>query len=220
LQHHFVFLINALAEAGQGSMRAALSLTDQAIAFGQGAVTQNAVLQMLGTLAKGDLANLLSLSLNASKDSVKAALLTHLESLSKFNPNFEQALLDMAEMVFHIAEFQLWQKWPQDLYTEEDIERLAQLAGQLSADQVQVAYQLLLRGVEDIQLVPKTQVAFEMTLMRLITFVGQFQSTGAVTPAPRSMEIQQQPAPEISVAEKPSETVIAEAVEEKKKART
>lgn len=156
--------LELVARAGEGSMRDALSLLDQAIAFGEGQVAADGVQSMLGTVSEARRLDLLEQI--ADGDGVK--LLAHVSSLDAFAPDYEALLGDMLGILHAMA---LVQTVPEvDDLAIADAERLRALAARVPAADVQLYYQIALLGRRDMPLVPNPRQAFEMTLLRMMAF--------------------------------------------------
>ncbi|MDZ7737159.1 MAG: DNA polymerase III subunit gamma/tau C-terminal domain-containing protein [Gammaproteobacteria bacterium] len=152
-----------LARAADGSLRDALSLMDQAIAFGDDHVAEAPVREMLGTLDSGALLDLLDRL--AAADG--AGILERAGRLAEQQHDYAAALAEIAGYLFRIAVIQTIDSDP-----EEDMasERLRELAGRISAEDVQLYYQIALQGRRDLAMTPDPRIGFEMTLVRMLAF--------------------------------------------------
>lgn len=178
--------LEKLAKAADGSLRDALSLLDQAIAFGQGTITAHDTDAMLGSIAQDDLLPLLEAL--ALQDSKKAfAILTLLADCS---PDFNQVLEELISLFHQIAIIQIV---PDTATTDET---LLQLAKNFAPEDVQLYYQIALLGRRDLAIAPSPQQGFEMTILRMLAFkpdIGITQKT--VTPALQLDPVQPPPVP-------------------------
>ena len=157
--------LNLIARAAQGSMRDSLSLLDQAIAHGIGKVADESVRAMLGVVDAGYLLTLLESV--AAKDG--KALLAQAEALQAQGLSFESALQDLASLLHRVA---LAQTLPDAIADDEsERDRLLALAAALSAEDVQLFYQIVLRGRADLTLAPDEFAGFMMTLLRMLAFL-------------------------------------------------
>ncbi len=163
--------IDVLARAADGSLRDGLSLLDQAIAHGGGALAAADVHAMLGTVERAKVRMLLDIL--AGGDG--AALLDEIERIASFAPDFAQVLDELAALLHRI---QLLQLIPGA--AGEDDAALLGLAGRLKAEDVQLWYQMAVTGRRDLPLAPTPRVGFEMTLLRMLAFVP----AGTVATAP------------------------------------
>ncbi|WJG08009.1 DNA polymerase III subunit gamma/tau [Aliiglaciecola sp. LCG003] len=153
-----------LSRAAQGSMRDALSLTDQAIAQGNGQVTNQIVTDMLGLMDKGQVIKLVH-SLFSNKASEVMALV---EALSQQAADYEQVLGEMMSLLHQVA---LTQFVPEACKLETVSARAVyQLSKMLAPEQVQLNYQIALQGKKDIAFAADARVGLEMTLLRMMAF--------------------------------------------------
>ena len=185
--------LRVLAKAAQGSMRDALSLTDQAIAYAAGIVSEEAVRGMLGTLDDAYLVRILD-SLIA-KDG--AALLATANEMGERSMSFSLALADLSSLLQKIAAAQVvpesvLEDWPE----AGDIRRLAQ---SLSKEEVQLFYQISITSRPDLSLAPDEQTGFAMTLLRMLAFRPGSETVraggGTVPPLPSATPRPSTPAP-------------------------
>ena len=153
-----------LARAAAGSMRDALSLLDQAIAYGLGAVEEHGVRAMLGAVDRRHLFALLA-HLAAHDGS---ALLAEAEQLAAQGSSLDTALGELAVVLQHIA---LAQTVPTAIDNDEpERDSLFALAELIPAEDVQLYYQIVLLGRRDLPLAPDDYAGFTMTLLRLLAF--------------------------------------------------
>jgi len=156
-----------LGRAADGSMRDALSLTDQAIAFGQGNLVVDQVASMLGVLDHQHLLGLLRALVNHSPSELMAVVAT----LAEQAPDFAAVLQDLASLLHRLT---LAQVIPDALPQDQlDREELIQLAVSLPAEEVQLYYQLAIEGRRDLPLAPDPRTGLEMTLLRMLAFRPQ-----------------------------------------------
>lgn len=156
--------LSLLAKAAQGSMRDALSLSDQAIAYGDGVLQADMVQQMLGTLDHRQLYQILSLL--AARDGV--ALMQQIGSLAELSPDYDQLHVELASLLHRTA---MWQLLGQQTEPEaNDAEELQSLAEQIPPEEIQLYYQITLNGRKELPLAPDGRSALEMTLLRMLAF--------------------------------------------------
>jgi DNA polymerase-3 subunit gamma/tau len=168
--------LNEIARAADGSMRDALSLLDQAIAYGGGRVETVEVREMLGTIDRDRVAALLQ----ALADGDGEALLARIESLAEQSPDFAGVLAELNSLLHRIA---LVQQIPAALDESlGDGEVVRALAAQLSPEAVQLYYQIGILGRRDLPLAPEPRSGFEMVLLRMLAFRPAGHA-GAVTTA-------------------------------------
>ena len=165
-----------LARAAQGSMRDALSMLDQAIAFGEGTVSESSVRIMLGAIDQGYLYDLLDAL--ARKDGSQMLMLA--DAMEARSLSFDAALQDLAALLHQLA---LAQTVPQAI--SEDLpehERIFTLAKTFTPEEIQLFYQIALHGRSDLSLAPDEYAGFTMTLMRMLAFVPGDVADGARKP--------------------------------------
>ena len=156
--------IRLIAHAAEGSVRDALSLLDQAIAYGGDGVRTEDIHAMLGTLGKNHVFSLLhalgSMDANALLDTIK--------QLAEYTPDYDQVLADLLRVLQQLA---LAHVAPDTLaLVPNEREELQALTQQLSPEDVQLFYQIALTGRRDLPLAPTAHVGFEMLLLRMLTF--------------------------------------------------
>jgi DNA polymerase-3 subunit gamma/tau len=156
--------LRVLAKAAQGSMRDALSLTDQAIAYAAGKVSEEAVRGMLGTLDDAYLIRILD-SLIA-KDG--ATLLAIANEMGERSMSFSLALADLSSLIQKIAAAQIvpesvLEDWP-------EAAEIRRLASALTKEEAQLFYQISITSRPDLSLAPDEQTGFAMTLLRMLAF--------------------------------------------------
>ena len=153
-----------LGRAADGSMRDALSLTDQAIAFSEGNLSEAAVSTMLGSVDRAEVFGLLQ-ALSARDG---PALHQQVQDIAAFAPDF-MALLDELLAVLH--RLAIAQVIPEGIDNSfGDREQLERLSSQVSKEEVQLFYQIGLIGKRDLPLAPDPQIGFEMVLIRMLAF--------------------------------------------------
>jgi DNA polymerase III subunit gamma/tau len=156
--------LQLLAQAGDGSLRDALSLLDQLLAFGNGSAKEDAARAMLGTvdreytlklvehLAAGDL----------------GALMRYAESIEQYAPDHEHVLQELASLFERIALQQAIPDYPGDEL--HDPQLLQSLGARISAADVQLYYQAAITGRRDLQYAPDARAGFRMSLLRMLAF--------------------------------------------------
>ena len=158
-----------LGRAAEGSMRDALSLTDQAISFGEGQIREGDVASMLGTVDRGRVFQL-AIALAESNAADTMALVAQ---MAEHAVDFNNLLADLIGLIHRIA---LAQAVPDAVDNSQgDKEQVMTLAGAMSSSMVQLMYQIALTGKRDLPLAPDPRSGMEMTLLRMINFapVGQ-----------------------------------------------
>jgi DNA polymerase III subunit gamma/tau len=165
--------LNLVARAAQGSMRDALSLLDQAIAYSSGKVDEALVRTMLGAIDQGYLFDLLQ-TLRAGDG---AGLLRIADDMAIRSIAFEAALQDLATLLHRLA---LAQTIPNAIQDDEpDRARLLELAQQFTPEEIQLNYQIVIHGRNEINLAPDEYAGFTMTLLRMLAFAPQGAAASA-----------------------------------------
>ncbi|MGU5698569.1 DNA polymerase III subunit gamma/tau [Aeromonas allosaccharophila] len=154
----------ALAKAADGSMRDALSLTDQALAHGNGSVRLESVLAMLGTLDHRHLHQLLEAILRQDAPATMAKI----TEIATLGPDFDQLHAELEGLLHRIAMAQLLPASVQEQGADAD--SLLQLAQAMSPEEVQLCYQIVLGGRKDLPWAPDGRTALEMTCLRMLAF--------------------------------------------------
>ncbi|WP_338886756.1 DNA polymerase III subunit gamma/tau [Aeromonas rivipollensis] len=154
----------ALAKAADGSMRDALSLTDQALAHGNGSVRLESVLTMLGTLDHHHLHQLLEAILRQDA----SATMAKITEIATLGPDFDQLHAELEALLHRVAMAQLLPASVQEQGADADA--LLQLAGAMSPEEVQLCYQIVLGGRKDLPWAPDGRTALEMTCLRMLAF--------------------------------------------------
>lgn len=195
--------LNLVARAAAGSMRDALSLMDQAIAYSSGKVDESLVRTMLGAIDQGYLFDLLQL-LRAGDG---AGLLRIADDMAIRSIAFEAALQDLATLLHRIA---LAQTIPQAIPDDEpERARLMEMAQQFTPEEIQLDYQIAIHGRNEIDLAPDEYAGFTMTLLRMLAFAPQSANVHATPAAPRPAPTT--PAPRQAVEPAPTRPVAAAA---------
>jgi DNA polymerase-3 subunit gamma/tau len=153
-----------LGRAAAGSMRDALSLTDQAIAFGSGRLAEGEVRSMLGSV---DLSFVYRL-LEALARSEPAAILEIVEQMAEHAPDFEGSLDELISLLHRVAVAQVVPDAIDNSWG--DAARVGELARSMTAEDAQLFYQVALNGKRDMAIAPDPRGGFEMTLLRMVAF--------------------------------------------------
>lgn len=196
--------LRLIGQAAQGSMRDALSLTDQAIAYSGGNVSEDAVRGMLGAIDQQYLVRLLdALAANDGAGMVAVA-----DELAARSLSYASALGDLAGLLSQIAMAQRIPGLPvDDTPLAEDIRRLA---GLFSPDAVQLFYSIALHSRPELALAPDEYAGFVMACLRMLAFAGEPQelvampSPGPVSAAPGASPGRRQASSTASAATRPA----------------
>ncbi|HEY7787603.1 MAG TPA: DNA polymerase III subunit gamma/tau, partial [Casimicrobiaceae bacterium] len=162
-----------IAHAAQGSLRDALSLLDQAIAFGAGEVREEAVRTMLGAVDRDYLYRLLDALI--ANDGV--ALLAEADDLARRGLAPALALEGLAGLLHRIAVAQIVADAAANF---DDADRVRAFARQFSAEATQLAYQIAIQGRDDLNLAPDETTGFAMTLLRMLAFAPSETAEGSL----------------------------------------
>ncbi|HRX69767.1 MAG: DNA polymerase III subunit gamma/tau [Gammaproteobacteria bacterium] len=172
--------LQLVARAGDGSMRDALSLLDQAIAFGGGQVETAAVSAMLGSIDRRQVTGLLEKL--AANDA--PGLLQQIAALDEHAPNYAMVLAELLSLLQRVALVQVVPDAPLDdeVADPEEVRRLAEI---VPPEDVQLFYQIALLGRRDLPLAPDPHSGFEMALLRMLCFrPATLETAVAVSPGP------------------------------------
>ena len=154
-----------LGQAADGSMRDALSLTDQAISFGDNQVKEEEVRAMLGTIGHAEVYSIIHTI--AAEDG--AGLLARVAQLAEYNPDYEALLNDILAALHRIA---IAHAVPDSVDNSQGDQELILTASQLLAPEaIQLLYQIGLIGQRDLPLAPTQRIGLEMILLRMMSFV-------------------------------------------------
>ncbi len=160
--------LRLLARAARGSMRDALSLTDQAIAFGNGQLQEAGVRQMLGSVDRSHVLQMV----RALTDGDGAAVVAQVNDLRLQGVSAATTLEDMAMILQRMAVMQLVPSMAQD-GDDPDTQGLAALAQAMPPEETQLLYSLCLHGRAELGLAPDEYAALTMVLLRLLAFKPQ-----------------------------------------------
>jgi DNA polymerase-3 subunit gamma/tau len=154
----------SLGRAADGSMRDALSLTDQAVGHGGGSITESDVISMLGTIERHFVVDICIAM--ASQNGEK--LLSSVGQMAEHSPDYDAALGDVLSIWHQVA---ILQTVPEALDRGiSHFDELANLAETVSREDVQLFYQICLLGRKDLPLAPEQRAGFEMVMLRAMAF--------------------------------------------------
>lgn len=187
--------LKLLSRAADGSMRDGLSLLDQAIVYGNGAVRNDDVNAMLGTVAQQPIKQILT----ALAEGNAAAILDQIHEIAHLTPDFGDVLQQILQVLHRIA---LVQQMPGAIDHDFDADMITDLANKLTTEDVQLYYQIALIGQRDLDLAPDPRSGFEMILLRMLTFRPISIATTPTQPAQR----EQPPASPTPTVYQPAQT--------------
>ena len=174
--------LDIIADAARGSMRDALSVVDQAISFGGGRVGAEDVAALLGTVRRDEVSALLG----ALADADRQRLLHCADELAERNADFADVLAGMQRALHDIAMAQT--------VGGEVAASVAPFVEQMSPEDVQLFYEIALRGSRDLQFAPDPRVGFEMTLIRMLVFAPETVRSGGKRAVARARQATDPPA--------------------------
>lgn len=163
-----------IAQAADGSVRDALSLLDQAIAYGQGKIQASEVEAMLGRFSPSRLYDLLGALASGQGDQI----FNHVEALAEYVPDYSYVLGELLSLFHQVAMLQTVDKI--SLGEVHDEERLREFATAIPVQDIQLWYQIGLLGRRDLPFAPDHRQALEMTLIRMLAFKPVVGSVGGV----------------------------------------
>jgi DNA polymerase-3 subunit gamma/tau len=170
--NHLKFIMNAenlkfedealskIADFGNGSMRDALSLLDQSISYGNGNVKETDLKAMLGLVSHNEIVQLASLVINRDAGQV----LSFIKELAHKGENLTNTLKDLTSLFHKIATTQVLND------TKQVSSEINELSSVISAQDLQLYYQIAINGQKDMHHSPSEQIGLEMTLLRMIAF--------------------------------------------------
>ncbi|MBT8134074.1 MAG: DNA polymerase III subunit gamma/tau, partial [Gammaproteobacteria bacterium] len=174
---HNVVALQLIAEAADGSMRDALSLLDQALAFAGGSVKEQEVRDMLGSVSRDKVIRLLKSVLQRDAQQTMSVV----AELAEMSPDFENVLAELLSLLHHMS---LAKTVPQAL--DEFVsarEELLKLSETVSAEDLHLFYQIALIGRRDLPLSPDARNGFEMIMLRMLAFRPASIDAGQVAQA-------------------------------------
>ncbi len=194
---HDALSLRYLSQAADGSMRDALSLLDQAIAYGQGSLRGQEIAQMLGFIARDPVYELLESVVTGDT----AGMLNGVTRLDEYAPDYQSVLDDLITVLQQVALAQ----WNDKAIDEqlENKEVLTSFARRLSAEDIQLFYQIALIGKRDLKLSPSPRRGFEMVLLRMLAFQPATAGVTAAVPAAGSQSATETPAVKKTAAQNP-----------------
>jgi DNA polymerase-3 subunit gamma/tau len=153
--------VKLLSGAAGGSMRDALSLLDQAIAYSEGKLEEKLIREMLGTIDSSNIDGLLDALIDGNAD----ALLEKVDAIAEFNADYDAILAELLSSLHNIAVAQMVAD------TSDLIDaKTRSYADRLDPEDVQLFYQICLNGRRDLYISPDPRTGFEMTLIRMLAF--------------------------------------------------
>jgi DNA polymerase-3 subunit gamma/tau len=198
--------LQLIANSAQGSLRDALSLLDQAIAYGAGHVTTSATRAMLGLVAP----QYIFLLLNAIAQRDGEQLLHHIETVAQEGFAFEALIAEMLTVLQRVATLQVVPTSKLEITYESEHRQLAQL---ITPEMAQLFYSIALMGRRDLTIAPDQRSAFEMVMLRMFAFMPAPVMPVAATPV-TAIPVTATPVPEIKAVD-PVSIIKAAVIDEK-----
>ncbi|MCH1553428.1 MAG: DNA polymerase III subunit gamma/tau, partial [Luminiphilus sp.] len=178
---HDADALSMLARAAEGSMRDALSLTDQAISHGGGSLTADNVRQMLGTVSKTKVLDLLDTVIGDDPSAALAAI----NDIATHSPDYRGTLDEFAAVLHQVTIAQMVPDSLEATIAERD--RIIAIAASMTLDESQLWYQMALAGKRDLSLASDPRAGLDMAILRMIAFrpgvvLQDTEQAGAATP--------------------------------------
>ena len=156
-----------IARAADGSLRDALSLLDQAIAFSGEDLTEVSISDMLGSIDKSYIEQLMQALISGDS----GLLIDTIEEIDQFFPNYDNLLVDIAAIFQKLAVVKMIGGTKNNIYQEYD---LSDYKDSFDPEEIQLNYQISIMGRRDLDLAPSHKIGFEMCLLRMIAFKPEF----------------------------------------------
>ena len=161
--------LGLIAKSARGSMRDALSLTDQAIAYSGNEISENKVSEMLGVVDNNFLIDIMfKISENKGEELIEIA-----HGMNDKNIALDSTLIDLAKLIHEISVYQVAPQSNADLQSNDEIKQLSEL---YSPETLQLLYQIVINGKKDIYLAPDLLTGFNTTLLRMLAFFPSLQT--------------------------------------------
>ena len=176
--------ISQIARAGRGSLRDCLTITDQAIAFCNGKLTDEGISEMLGTLSFDHVNKLLASIVSHDAK----ALLLQLKDVSQLSIDYMRLMDLILETIQHLAVAQISPESLLDVDVKK--EEIIALSDGLTLDEVQILYQIGLLAKRDMDLAPDIASGFEMALLRMLAFVPKEKNKEVDKKKPINSEVE------------------------------
>ena len=155
--------LSKIARAADGSLRDALSLLDQAIAFSGSELTEVSISDMLGSIDRRYVGQLIQASVNGDS----SLLIDTIEDIDQYFPNYDKLLVDIAAIFQQLAVVKMTGIKKNTIYQEHD---LLDYKDSFDPEEIQLNYQISIMGRRDLDLAPSHKIGFEMCLLRMIAF--------------------------------------------------
>lgn len=186
--------VELLARAADGSMRDGLSLLDQSLAFGAGQVKEQDVKLMLGTINQNSVIEILDNIIDGNTQKLSE----NLQQIYQLSPDYSLLLHDIALLLHELSLIQILNKFTD--YSQFDRVSLKSLLNKTNPEQIQLYYEIVIKGQDNLKLAPDYKTGFEMTILRMLAFkIGdpgknyQNKTVNKDIESPESTNIRNQP---------------------------
>ncbi len=170
--------LRELAHAAEGSLRDALSLLDQGIAFGNGEVREAEIGAMLGSISRSHLQAIIS----AVAEGDAEAVMQQVDELAALSPDYDAVLAAMITLLHDLA---LAQHIPGSLEMHGlDVHEMSAIAAKMLPEDIQLYYEIALRARRDLPLLPNPRHGLEMALLRMLAFRPESSGEGSASKPP------------------------------------
>ncbi len=193
-----VTALQLIAEAADGSMRDALSLLDQALAFGGGAIQEQEVRDMLGSVSRDKVIRLLKAVLQRDATQTLAVV----AELAELSPDFENVLAEFLSLLHHMSLAKTVPEALDEFVSARD--ELLKLSEEVSAEDLHLFYQIALIGRRDLPLSPDARNGFEMIMLRMLAFRPASVDAGRVVQNQPPLQPQPSSTPPAQTASRPA----------------
>ncbi len=180
--------LQQIARAGDGSMRDALSLLDQALAHGSGRLQEHPVRTMLGMVESHFIERLIS----ALQYNQADVLLATAAEIYAQGQSADRTLQQLAEGLHRIAVLQQLPDYTDD--NDQQLEKLREFAAQINSEDIQLYYQIASMGRSELAHAPDPRIGLEMTLLRMLAFKPADPQSATAQPKTKTQTVQQPPA--------------------------
>lgn len=192
-----------IAGAAHGSMRDALSLLDQAVSYGNGELKLDEVREMLGTIDRTRIVQLLQHLIAGDG----AAMLDEIAQIGQLGGDYANALNGVNHALQQIAIYQVIPDSSHERFGEA--EQLRALANQVDRESIQLYYQIGINGLKDLPLAPDLRSGFEMVMLRMLAFQPQISASQSSSPSAQQASTSTQPQPAVKSVVSEPQTVEA-----------
>ncbi len=195
---HNVSALQLIAEAADGSMRDALSLLDQALAFGGGVIREQEVRDMLGSVSRDKVIGLVKALLQ--RDATQTMKVV--AELAEMSPDFENVLAELLSLLHHMSLAKTVPEALDEFVSAREI--LLKLSEEVSAEDLHLFYQIALIGRRDLPLSPDARNGFEMIMLRMLAFRPASVEAQRITQTNNQSNVQANVQPQVQAQASPA----------------